>query len=78
MIMVYKNISRYDANASDEFDPSVLSCGQPVQMVIAFDNEWTNIWRRSIASDNLSPSITIQRDMSVRWWRRSIMGCSRR
>ena len=38
MIMAHKNTSRHDANASDEFDPTDLSQGQLVQMVI--DLQW--------------------------------------
>jgi len=32
--MVHKNTTHHDVNASDEFDPSVLSYGQLVQMVV--------------------------------------------
>ena len=61
--MAHKNATRHDVNASDEFDPSVLSCGQLVQMVIYLQQRLGEHWAKAKHELEL---VAIHRDAAER------------
>ena len=61
--MTRKNNTRHDVNASDEFDPSALSRGQLVQMVI--DLRW-RLDEHRVKADRERELVAIYRDTTER------------